>query len=242
MKGVILQPGYIPWLGFFNQMAESDVFIFLDDVQYDRRGWRNRNRIKGNSGPIWLTIPVIQKGRYDQLLSLTAIDNSQNWQVKHLRAIHHWYKSSPFFDLYFPELESFFQRSWDLLVQFDISMIDLMMKWLDITTPTQLSSSIEIDNFDKTGRLVALCKRVGISEYISGPLCLDYMDYNQFKAENIRLFLHHYQHPEYRQKYPPFIPYLSCLDLVFNEGPDSSRILRDTTACVEFRDSEESGN
>ena len=235
MKGVILQPGYLPWLGFFNQMMESDVFVFLDDVQYDRRGWRNRNRIKGPTGGVWLTVPIVQKGRYEQLLNETVIDDSQNWAQKHLKSIHHFYAACPSYKTYAGELQQMLSSRHQLLVDLDIHLIEFLMKCLGIDKKTLRSSELETRNTDKTGRLIEICLKTGIDEYISGPLCLNYMDYQQFVAAKVRLFLHHYHHPEYHQRFPPFLPNLCILDLLFNEGESSSRILRDRSAFVEHQ-------
>lgn len=232
MKGVILQPGYLPWLGFFNQMILSDIFIFLDDVQYDRRGWRNRNRISGQHGPMWLTIPVVQKGRYHQAINETQIDNSSNWSEKQLTSIHHVYRKSQYFDNYFPEIQALLGKRWDNLVELVYASIDMIRNWLFIESPTLKSSDYVLETSDKTRRLVELCKKAGITEYISGPLCKNYMDYDQFYSENIMVWLHEYHHPEYRQIQSDFIPYLSTIDLVFSEGPRSREILIDRAALV----------
>ena len=235
MRGVILQPGYIPWLGFFNQMMLADVFIFLDDVQYDKRGWRNRNKINGSNAAIWLTIPVKSKGKYHQKLNEAEIDNSTSWPQKHLCSIKHNYFRTPFFEKYFPEVESILLRPWKKLVDLDIALIELMAGWLEIKTKTLLASDLKIENSDKTGRLVEICKWTGINDYLSGPLCMDYMDFQQLESNNINLWLHHYQHPKYTQQSKEFIPYLSTLDLLFNEGNRSSSILFDPTAAASYK-------
>ena len=109
MRAVILQPGYLPWLGFFEQLQRADVFVIYDDVQFDKRGWRNRNRVKGPDGPVWLTVPVIQKGRFRQKVTQVSIDNDYPWRRKHLEAIRRYYSRTPYFDRYFPELEEVIQ-------------------------------------------------------------------------------------------------------------------------------------
>ncbi len=235
MKGAILQPGYLPWLGFFNQMAISDCFVFLDDVQYDRRGWRNRNRVKGANGPIWLTIPVHQKGRYHQLLCETEIDNRIDWASKHIKTIEFNYKTTPFFSTYFDDLAQIFSQEWTRLIDLDYALIELHLQWLGIHITTYRSSDIQISNLDKTGRLVEICEYAGITEYISGPLCQNYMECKQFHQKSINVLLHEYPHPGYSQLFPPFIPYLSTLDLLFNEGPNSLEVLKNPNCLIEYR-------
>jgi len=131
-------------------------------------------------------------------------------------------------------LDAVFNKEWILLVDLDLALINQMRKWLKISTPTLCSSELSILDSDKTGRLVEICRKTGITEYISGPLCKDYMDCTQFKSAKIEVLLHHYHHPEYQQRYPGFEPYLSCLDLLFNEGAAGHNILYDPTALAKF--------
>ncbi len=235
MRGTILQPGYLPWLGFFNQMALSDVFVFYDDVQYDKRGWRNRNRIKGISGPIWLTVPVITKGCFEQELRHTQIDNSQNWARKHIEAIRFNYRKAPFFNDFFPEIDSILNTHYDNLTALDLALIDLHVRWLQIdTVKTMRSSDLSIESTDKTGRLVEICLKLGITDYISGPLCRNYLDINQFHQAGLRVLLHEYDHPEYSQLHGEFVPYMATVDLMFNEGDRALEILKQESALVEY--------
>jgi hypothetical protein len=235
MRGTILQPGYFPWLGFFNQMALSDIFVFYDTVQFDKRGWRNRNRIKGCSGPIWLTVPVITKGCFDQELRHTRIDNTQNWVRKHLQTIRFNYHTAPFFSRYFPEIEHVLNTPYDHLTDLDLALINLHLQWLQIdSVKTMRSSELTINSNDKTGRLVEICNQLGITDYISGPLCKNYLDVNMFLDAGISVHLHEYEHPEYSQLHGSFVPYMASLDLLFNEGDLSLAILKQESALVEY--------
>src|SRR5882672_7854264 len=125
MRVVILQPGYLPWLGFFDQFARSDVFVFYDDVQFDRRGWRHRNRIKAPTGAQWLTVPVLKKGRFTQAIRDTRIDTTYAWPHKHLGSLRACYARAPFFDSYYPALERVLGRGWEFLVDLDLALIGL---------------------------------------------------------------------------------------------------------------------
>ncbi|MBN1880356.1 WbqC family protein [bacterium] len=235
MRGTILQPGYFPWLGFFNQMACSDVFVYLDDVQFDRRGWRNRNRIKGPDGPIWLTVPVVQRGKFEQLLTETRIDNSQKWAFKHLKTIEFNYRTAPCFQDYFPELQQIITTSTEYLVDLDIALIEAHLRWLGLTgVRTMRASSLPVKNMDKTGRLVEICRLSGITDYISGPLCRNYLELNQFSESGIQVYLHDYHHPVYRQLHGEFVPFMGTIDLIMNEGPNSTGILKNPEALIEF--------
>ncbi len=108
----ILQPGFLPWLGFFEQMYRCDVFVFLDNVQYTKRDWRSRNRIKTPEGACWLTLPVKTKSRYTQLIKDTELDNSQNWKGKHLNSIKMNYSRATYFGSLYPKIEEIYKHSW----------------------------------------------------------------------------------------------------------------------------------
>lgn len=236
MRGTILQPGYFPWLGFFNQMALSDVFVYLDDVQFDRRGWRNRNRIKSVQGPVWLTVPVVQKGKFEQNLHETEIDSSQNWAKKHLKTIEFNYRVAPHFSDYYSSINDILSMPWQNLVELDISLIDAHKKWLGLQSVITLRASrLRVDDTDKTGRLVEICRRIGIDEYISGPLCRDYLDIGKFLEAGIRVFLHKYSHPVYPQQHGDFLPFMAAIDLLMNAGDASLGILRQQKALVDFQ-------
>ena len=125
---VILQPGYLPWLGFFDQMRRSDVFVYYDDVQYDKHGWRNRNRIKTPSGPQWLTVPVRHSGLGSPRIVDVEIDSRTPWVRKHLASIRQAYAAAPFLRQYMPELEELLQRRWERLVDLDLAVAELMSR------------------------------------------------------------------------------------------------------------------
>src|SRR5688500_843131 len=112
----VLQPGYLPWLGYFDQMMRADVFVHYDDVQFDKHGWRNRNRIKTASGVAWLTVPVLHKGLGEQPIHEVSIHHDAPWQRKQIATIRQAYAHAPFLDRYLPELEQLLEQRWDLLV------------------------------------------------------------------------------------------------------------------------------
>jgi len=235
MRCTILQPGYLPWLGFFNQMALSDLFVFFDDVQYDRRGWRNRNRIKSPNGPIWLTVPVVQHGKFDQDLVATRIDHTQKWARKHIRSLEFSYRKAPFFEAYFPELKRRIQEPHTYLLELDLSIIEAHMNWLGLAgVETVRSSELSIENMDKTGRLVEICQTFNVTEYISGPLCRDYMDVDQFRNAGINVLLHDFSHPAYPQINDEFIPFMAAIDALFNCGESARKLIGDASSLVDY--------
>lgn len=221
----VLQPGYLPWLGFFDQMMRSDVFVYYDDIQYDKHGWRNRNRIKTPNGPQWLTVPVLDKGRHGQLLLEAEIDARVPWARKHLAAIRQNYARAPFLDDYWAGLETLLQRPWRFLVDIDIAAVELMCQWMDIRPCIVRSSELGVTG-ERSERLLMLCQHFNATTYLSGNAAQDYLDTALFEGHGIRVEWQNYHHPVYPQQHGKFIPYLSALDLLFNVGQASRQAIR----------------
>ena len=227
MRVTILQPSYLPWLGFFEQMHRSDQFVLYDDVQFTRRDWRNRNRIRVQEGSVWLTVPVIQKNKYEQSLLETKIDNSTSWKRKHLQSIRCHYSKTPFFDLYFPWCEKTFNREWDFLLDLSLETIQYLKGELKINTPLLRSSELG-GSGNKSERLISICKQLGATQYLSGESARNYISEKDFSDQGIGLEYQNYQHPEYPQRYEGFVPFLSTIDLLFNCGDKSMGFLKQT--------------
>ena len=226
MKVVILQPSYIPWRGYFDQIRKADVFVFYDDVQYDAHGWRNRNQIKTSQGKQWLTIPVHSHGeRQGDSIQQVRIDWSQPWAKSHWKAITYAYGRAPHFRQYAPFVEAFYQRHDDLLAEFTIAFTIALAQTLGIDhTRFMRSSELSISG-QKTDRLISLLTALGADYYISGPSARDYLEEGRFAAAGIRLEYMVYNYPQYPQLYPPFDPNVSVLDLLFMMGPQAARYL-----------------
>lgn len=225
MNVVILQPSYIPWRGYFDQIRRADLFVFYDDVQYDKQGWRNRNQIKTSQGKHWLTIPVHSKGARQGIpIKAIRIDWSRSWNKDHLKALTFAYHKTPHFQDYLPLLESFYSRHDECLADFTIATTIALSRELGITSTRFLRSS-ELSGIDgiKTGRLVQILKQVGADHYISGPSAGDYIEPEKFDEAGISLEYMTYDYPEYPQLYPPFDPYVTILDLLFMTGRDASK-------------------
>lgn len=222
---VVLQPGYLPWLGLFEQMARADVFVYYDDVQFDKNGWRNRNRIKTAQGAKWLTVPVLHKGRPLQPICDVEIDNRVPWQRKHLETIRQAYARAPYIGDYLPALETLLSLSWKKLAELDIALIQLIASWLGVNTQTERSSRLGIDG-GQSGRLLAICQYFGAKRYLSGAAARDYLDVALFEHSGVSVEWQDYSHPIYPQLHGEFLSHLSALDLVFNAGPTSGATLR----------------
>jgi hypothetical protein len=224
---VILQPSYIPWRGYFGQIRKADLFIFYDDVQYDKHGWRNRNQIKTAQGKQWLTIPVHSKGVTDGIpIKDVRIDWSRPWGKAHLKTLTFAYNKSLYFKYYQPLLESFYSRRDECLADFTIETTILLSRELGIESTRFLRSS-ELPGIHgvKTERLIQILQQVGAKHYISGPSARDYIEKEKFDEAGITLEYMEYNYPEYPQLYPPFDPYVTVLDLLFMTGQDAGKYL-----------------
>lgn len=216
------QPQYLPWLGYFDKMAQVDVFVLLDNVQFKKNEWQNRNRIKGPSGPQWLTVPVRHK--FPQSIAEVRVRESEPWRRKHLRALETNYGKAPSFDDEMPALQAVLERPWSELAQLNIELVRLMARRLGIDTEIRLGSEFAA-RAHPTLRLVDLCIALGADTYLSGAGG-DYLEREAFTDADIELRFQAYGHPVYPQLWGAFEPYLSIVDLLMNCGPDSASIVR----------------
>ena len=227
MNVVILQPSYIPWRGYFDQIRRADLFIFYDDVQYDKHGWRNRNQIKTSQGKQWLTIPVHSKGVTEGIPIMDVqIDWSKSWPKKHLNALTSAYAKAPFFASFSPWLASVYERKDKFLADFTIDTTVELAGLLGITdTKFMRSSEIHGIHGQKTDRLIQILQRVGARRYLSGPSARDYIEPEKFDEAGITLEFIQYDYPEYPQLHPPYDPFVTILDLLFMVGKDARAYL-----------------
>jgi hypothetical protein len=231
MKCVFLQPSYIPWRGYFDQIYQADVFVFFDNVQYDKRGWRNRNRIKTPHGTQWLTIPVHSKGAQTENIPINQIRISWDraWNEDHLKTIKMAYARAPYFKVYAPLIEGFYSSHFDFLADFTIETTITLTTELGITHPRFLrSSKLGVPGSktgNKTDRLIKLLKELGASTYITGPSAKEYIEQDKFEDANINLQYMTYHYIEYPQLNPPFDPQVSILDLLFMTGRDALKYI-----------------
>ncbi len=214
----IHQPQYLPWIGYFDKISKADCFCFLDNVQFKKNEWQNRNRIKTAQGWQWLTVPV--KHRFPQTIEEVEINKTVNWRRKHLQALATNYKKAPFFDEYIEFFEDIYSNEWEFLSELNIYVIDKLCDILNLQTKTVLTSSFIISG-DPTDRLINICKALGADTYLSGKDGNNYMDLERFKERGIGVVFQGFQHPVYPQLYGEFESCLSIVDLLFNCGPDS---------------------
>jgi hypothetical protein len=219
------QPVYLPWLGLFHKISLADTFCFFDDVQYEPRGWNNRNYIKGNNNEkVLLSVPVFSKGHRDKSYLEIQINNTINWQKKHWRSIETAYKKSPYFDCYVEELKSFYCQEWKLLVDLNFAMLKFFLKALNLDVEVVCMSDSKFDG-TKSALVLDMCKKLGASKYVFGALGADYADVGCFKDANIDIEFQKYSHPVYDQASNIFTPNLSVIDLLFNHGEKALDII-----------------
>jgi len=218
----IRQPGYLPFMGFFKKIQSSDVFVYLDDVQYEKGGWDNRNRISTAKEIAWLTVPVFNK--FGQKLNEVKIDNTKNWNLKHRTTIKLNYQNTPFFQKYWEKTESILNRKWNKLIDLNLTLIEFFNFELGIKTKTVKSSTLQI-NSTSSQRLLEICQKLNADTYLSGPLGKNYLDEEIFSIANISVVYEKFEHPIYHQMREGFIQNLSIIDLLFNEGEKSKDIL-----------------
>ena len=225
MTCVILQPSYFPWRGYFHQVQKADFFVFYDDVQYDKHGWRNRNRVKTPQGPQWLTIPVKKKGNVEQQRSIleTEICWERPWNKKHHLTLQHAYQHAPFFRQWEPFLVDAYTRTPTHLAPFTIDLTIEIARRLGISHTRFLRSSELAIPGHRTPRLISIVEHLGCDRYISGPSASDYLEEELFTKAGIGLEYMTYEYPIYPQLYPPFDPQVSILDLLFMTGPDAAK-------------------
>lgn len=227
MKCVILQPSYIPWRGYFDQINKADVFVFYDDVQYDKRGWRNRNQIKTRRGKQWLTIPVFSRGAQTEQIPINQVRIvwDKAWNQDHRKALQHSYSKSPHFHRYDPLLEQFYTRRDEFLADFTIDFTVALARELGISHTRFLrSSELDVEG-RKTDRLIAILKKLGADHYLSGPSAQEYIEEDKFSEAGVGLEFMLYDYPEYPQLYPPYDPHVSILDLLFMTGSDARKYI-----------------
>lgn len=219
----IHQPAYVPWLGYFDKMAKSDVHVFLDDAEYSKNNLFNRNKIKTPQGWMWLTIPVYYKS--NRLICETEIDNHLNWSNKHWMALKTSYGRAKYFKEYSQVLEKFYLTEWRYLSDITISMNKTIASMLGIEAKFVKSSEIKVSG-NQSEKLINLCQALGGDVYLSGQGAKAYMDDSLFLAQGIKVVYQEFNHPVYEQLWGEFIPNLSIVDFLFNCGADEfSRII-----------------
>jgi hypothetical protein len=225
-KIAISQSNYIPWKGYFDLINSVDEFVLYDDMQYTKRDWRNRNKIKTKDGTQWLSIPVEVKGKYLQKINETKISDPK-WGRSHWDSIYYNYKKAPYFTEYKDIFEYIYLDSKEeLLSRVNYTFIKVVCSILKIKTEVLWSDFFEL-HADRNNRLIDICKKRDALEYYSGPSAKSYMDLSLFEKSNIAVTFYDYSgYPEYQQQFGDFDHAVTILDLLFNAGPNASKFMK----------------
>ncbi len=218
------QPVHLPWLGLFHKIALAERFCIFDIAQYQTKDFNNRNKIKTHAGPIWLSVPVESKEHFQKKLCDIKIVNN-GWNRKHFKSIDNAYRKAPFYQNYIGELESILVgREYTYLADLNFATLDFGLRALGISIPIIKASDYEFNGY-KSDLVLDMCRQLGASRYIFGAQGRNYADTQSFAAAGIQACFQDYQHPVYPQLHGQFEPYMSVIDLLFNVGPDSKRVL-----------------
>lgn len=218
------QPNYLPWLGFFHKMYTVDKFVILDNIQFTKNMFIQRNKIKTSNGELMLTVPV--RVKIDTLIKDVLIDNSQNWQKRHWLSIQYNYNKAQYWDYLSEELEEIYNKEWCKLFDLNMEIIKLIRNKLGINTKLIIASKLDLYLGKKTNLLINLCKYLNANTFFTGDGSRAYIDQEEFDKNGIKLVFQNFNHPIYQQRLGTFLSHLSILDLLFNCGPYSLEILR----------------
>jgi len=222
------QPEYLPYLGFIYKIAKADKFILVDHVQYLQKSFQNKNRIRTASGPegyTWLTVPVITHNRRYQKINEVEIDNSTSWGKKHWKTIYLNYKNTPFFKDHQDFFEKLYLKKWVKLADLTETIIYYLVEQLGIKIPIYRSSDYDFRE-KKNDLLIEMCQKLKADTYLSGQGARCYIKEGKFKAAGLSHIFSDFEHPVYPQKYQPFVPNLSAIDLLFNCGAKGIKIIK----------------
>ena len=227
----IMQPTYLPWIGYFDLIDQADDFVFLDDAQFSRQSWQQRNRIRSSDGLQWLTVPILGKGKSKQRLCDCVVADDQKFPDRHLRAIEHSYRRSRYWadygDRLLEEIDDAAQS--ESLASLNMHLIRWLTETLGIGVRFWRSSEMGIpQGVDRVHRLVEIVQATQSLAYLTVPGSLDYLqdESKEFSEASIKVFVQDFEHPEWAQLHEPFLPQASVIDLIFAEGPSALEIIR----------------
>ena len=221
----IHQPDHLPWLGFFHKIAQADVFVVLDNVQFSKNYFHNRNkiRIKSDLGWCWITVPV-SFNLGDKLNTIKINDKTFRWKKKYWDSIHFAYCKAQFYEDYADKIKEIIFREHTLLSNMNMDLIFELMIFFGIKKKVILASEMNLKG-TSTELLLDICRQLNARKYISGVSGRDYLDVRLFSNEGIGVEFQKFHHPVYEQIRKPFLPCMSAIDLLFNYGQNSLDVI-----------------
>jgi len=224
MVVAIHQPNYLPWLGYFYKMANCDTFVLQDDVLLSERSFTRRCYIRARDGARILSVPLATKG---VRINEAAICNDRRWQLRHWHVMEDAYRSSRYWEEYSPHFEHVYRETpWSTLIQLNVFLIMTVRTMLGLNNKIIFSSELSTTGNGRSDRVIEICTRLGADTYLSGTGARSYNNEGEFRRAGVNLVYSDFEHPVYRQLWDGFVPKLSIVDLLFNEGPRSLDILK----------------
>ena len=222
MKVAIHQPEFLPWLGFFDKMARVDTYVIFDHVQFKKRYYENRNKLKFQEDFTWVTLPVKSKGKQKQKILDVEISDELNWQRKIFAKINHCASNTPYGKKVIQELQPLIvEKQYHNLIDFNLSMIKWFRNKFNINTNMLLSSELDVNNFTSSNLVLEVCKKLHAKTYLCGDSGKEYLELQKFKQNHVDIEWQNFVHPVYSQPGKKFISHLSSLDFIFNYGPQT---------------------
>lgn len=227
MRCAIMQPNYLPWIGYFNLIYNCDKFVFLDHVHYTKEEWISRNRIKTPNGWTYLTVPIKRKNLLHQPICKAEIDNIKNWRETHWRTIKFNYTKAPYFKKFESTFQEIYQKKWSHISNLNVKLINKILDIFQLKKEIFFSSALNIPG-QKTDLVINICKYLKADEYFSPNGAKEYIEEDKFRENNIRLIYQTFSdnHPIYPQLWGNFISHLSIIDLIFNCGKDGFKYIK----------------
>jgi hypothetical protein len=221
----INQPAYLPWLGYFDRLAKSDVHVVLDTVQFEKNSMTNRNKIRTAAGWSWLTVPVSTSGKFGELpIAEIETDGKQSWARKHWLSLLSNYARAPHFAAHRGWFEALYQKEWPRLAPLLAETTQYLINAVNVRPKLVMASEMKPEGA-KSDLVLNICRALGAATYISGPFGREYLELDRFRDCGIKVLFHDYKHPAYNQCFEGFEPFMSAADLLFNHGPGSRKIL-----------------
>jgi hypothetical protein len=222
MKCAIHQPQFLPWLGYLHKISSCDVFVFLDNIQFKKNEYQNRNKIRIGTEAKWLTVPV--SFSFGDTIRETSLADDPRWRRKMISTIEYNYRETPFFKVFSSSLFAILNGKWNNLADLNQATVEWLISVFEIKTQIFVASRMPQFSNNPTRRLIDICKHVGADIYLSGAGGQNYLDISQFEKTSLKLEFQEYLHPVYPQWYDKnkcaseFLSHLSAIDGLMNCG------------------------
>jgi len=222
------QPNYLPWIGLFSKIKQADYFVIMDTFQYTKHGITHRNKVRTNAGSCYLTIPI---GKEFAMVKIKDVElpSDRKWQDIHWQTIYHNYLKTDFFKYHADFFETLYQKNFYFLWQINVNIIRYLLKCFETNVEIIMASDLKLSpDLKHTDMIIAVLKTIGATAYLSGPSGKGYLEVAKFQQNNLSCRFAKFTHPVYKQRYPGFEPNLAAIDLLFNVGPQSSEVIKES--------------